>query len=154
MAARHDMAHSYAEIFDAELQCWCYGLAHIRERIERNVFHKVIKEFAPVLREAVEHGYVCDVVGAAHRLIEAARTDISEKEAAFHILSQLPCPKTLNDDQAHALSEIVARVDHTYPGAAQRLEKKWGAESGQAFAKHSETSHLSGLSFPHKPIQF
>jgi hypothetical protein len=117
----------YSEYFDIELECWCHGLRNVDDKVDPAVVYKVIKEFTPVLRGAVEKLFVFDVFDTADRLIAASRTTACRKEIAFYLLSQLPAPKELTADQRAVLTKIVKSVEPTYNGALQRLEKKWGS---------------------------
>ena len=143
------MSNQYAEVFEVELRCWCYGLNRVRERVDRSVLHKVIKEFAPVLREAVENLYVCDILEISRELTAAAKCKGQEKEIAFYILSHLPDPLELKSSQADVLYQIVDTVEQAYGGAVARLEKKWkGAKQGSHSKDKSPESQFSRLSLP------
>lgn len=146
------MSKEYGDIFEIELKCWCLGLQRCQSQVDRSVLFKVIKQFAPVLREAVEHLYVCDVLDTARKLVVAAKCRISEKEIAFYILSHLPAPTELNREQADTLIQIVDQVEQSYCGAVKRMEQKWNAAQPQKWKKQAKgSSALESLSFPSKP---
>jgi len=143
------MKNSFAEIFEVELRSWCYGLNRVHEKVDRSVLHKVIKEFAPVLREAVENLYVCDIIETAKELITAAKCKGMEKEIAFYILSHLPSPDEVSSAQADVLTEIVDKVEQAYGGAFKRLEKKWKGNKTAAWSADSNAeTGLDDLSLP------
>ncbi len=126
------MVNQFAEIYEVELECWCYGLKGVNKGIDNSVLHKVIKEFAPVLHEAVRNLYVCNILETAERLVKASKLKVSEREIAFYILSMLPAPVELNEEQQNTVLQIVDIVEKVYSGAAQRLEKKWKATNPPA----------------------
>ena len=141
------MAHEFEEIFEIELDCWCYGLQRVNREIDSSVLHKVIKEFAPVLLKSIQHLYVCDLIETSRRLTSAARCKVSQKEITFYILSYLPSPSELTEEQSATLQKIVDGVEKTYGGAVQRLEKRWKAM--KAIAERGDPEYRS-LTFPPK----
>lgn len=148
------MPNPYGEIFEVELRCWCMGLSRSTDHIDRSVLHQVIKEFAPVLREAIENLYECDLVETTNRLITSSRCHISEKEIVFYILSHLPAPAELPKEQADVLLRIVNQVEKAYGGAFTRLERKWKAFKSNSWDQGLKTSSpLDGLSLPAKPLR-
>ena len=147
------MSNSYGEIFELELDCWCAGLERVQEPIDRSVLHQVIKEFSPVLREAIEHSYVCDIVATANQLVTSAKLKSIEKEIAFYILAQLPSPAELTHTQSVILEQIVDTVEQKYGGARKRLEKKWsGAQVPGWQGAAQSSSQIDGLAFPPKSL--
>ena len=143
------MSNKFSEIFEVELKCWCIGLERVRDRVDIGVLHKVIKDFAPVFREAIENNYVCDIIEAARRLVTSAKCRNNEREIVFYILSHLPIPAELNAEQVKILEQIVQKVESTYAGAFKRLEKKWQVEAIKP-EKKTETFSFELLSFPPK----
>lgn len=146
------MSRNFGEIFELELRCWCSGLERVSETIDSNVLHQVIKEFAPVLREAVENYYVCDITDTAIKLIASSRCRVSEKEIVFSILAHLPLPAEINEPQAVVLNKIVAQVEIKHTGATKRLEKKWNSAPAQNWKTNAETPSFANLSFPPKLV--
>jgi len=147
------VAANFAEIFEVELQCWCYGLTNIEDRVERRALNEVVKDFAPVFKEAIENLYAFDPIETTRRLLTAARCPELEKEMTFYLLSLLPFPTELNGEQAKILNEIVLKVERLFGGAIQRLQRKWNSSSPARVSAprkaraHSETS-FENLSFP------
>lgn len=137
--------NSFSQIYNVELECWCYGISNTTEKVDHRVLHQVIKSFAPVIREAIENLYVIDVVDTAKRLVESGKCKPSEqKEIAFYILSILPTPCELTKEQNDVLIHIVNQVEDVYVGAFQRLEKKWKATNNTDFSEiHLEPSSYS-----------
>jgi hypothetical protein len=142
--------NKFAKIFEVEIECWCFGLQRIRGAIEPSMLHKVINELAPLLREAIEQLYVCDLIDTARRLISAARCRVSDKEITFHILSQLPGPNELTAEQGEILSKTVEHVERTFKGAIERFEKKWKVVTNRPAPREAELEAFSGLTCPPK----
>ena len=148
------MPNSYGEIFEVELRCWCIGLSRATEHVDRSVLHQVIKEFAPVLREAIENLYACDLIETANRLITSSRCHVSEKEIVFYILSLLPTPLEVSKGQAEVIHRMVDQAEKAYGGAFKRLERKWKTpESDSWRSPLTESSTLDKLSLPAKPLR-
>jgi len=151
-------SNSFGELFELELKCWCHGLAQVEGTVEVNVLRKVIQEFAPVLKEAIENHYLFDLINITKRLIQASRCRVSEKEIAFYILSQLPLPSELHQSQVKVLKQAVGKLEQTYMGAHARLERKWSANPckdemtsnhpANSSAAQIEEMDLSSLFFP------
>jgi len=155
------VGNSFAEIFDVELKCWCYGITRVAEEsstrvgpgsVDRSVLHKVIHDFATVLREAIDNLYAFDILETARRFIEASRLNAPEREIAFYILAQLPVPSELSKEQAIVLHHIVQQLEEVYPGAFLRLEKKWKAAETITMKRNAVDSiSLERLSLPSRP---
>lgn len=145
------MSNEFSEIFEVELKCWCIGLERVRERVDIGVLHKVIKDFAPVLKEAIENNYVFDLVETAKRLVISAKCRNNEREIVFYLLSHLPIPAELSSEQVKILEQIVQNVEQKYAGAIKRLEKKWHAQPTKPLKK-PDTFTLSDLCFPPKSL--
>lgn len=118
----------YDEIFAIEIEGWCYGISTSPGEIFRGLVHRVVKELNPSFRVAIEHNVVFDIIDISKRFSKAAKFLIHEKEVAFSILLQLPNPQTMTEEQQFVLAQIVDRVEQTYGGALDRLQKKWYAE--------------------------
>lgn len=145
------MSSKFSEIYEIELKCWCHGLERVRERVDIGVLHKVIKDFAPVLREAIENNYVCDIVETAKRLVISAKCRNHGREIVFYMLSYLPIPAELTAEQVKILEQIVQKVEQIHSGAFKRLEKKWQAVPVQPVKKQDPFS-LADLCFPPKSL--
>lgn len=159
MAAQAYNSNSFGELFDLELKTWCHGLSQVNERVEVAVLRNVIREFAPVLKEAIENHYLFDLIDVTRKLIHASRCRVTEKEIAFYILSHLPLPSELHDSQVKILKQATQNLEQSYRGANARLEKKWLADERKNL-KNSKSHNsnipktsinsldLSSLSFP------
>jgi hypothetical protein len=144
---------SFSEIFEIELKCWCFGVSHTSEKVNQKVLHQVIKEMAPLFREAIEHDFVFSISEISRRLIEAGKCKASEKEIAFSMLSVLPTPSELVKNQNETLKKIVQKVEDTYGGAFDRLSKKWNASKNDFSSMSLGTCGrtLDFLTMPGKP---
>ncbi len=149
------MDNSFGEIFNVELECWCYGISHATEKVDHRVLHQVIKSFAPVIREAIENLYAFDILDTAKRLVRSGKCKpTEEKEIVFYLLSTLPTPRELTKEQNDVLIQIVNQVEDVYGGAFSRLEKKWKGTSHTNFSQiHLTPSSYSieQLNLPNKP---
>lgn len=122
----------YDEVFEVEMEAWCYGLTNFPGEIFPGLIHRVIKELGPTFKEAIECHYVFDVIKTSQRFSKAAKYLISDKEVAFSILSQLPNPTQLDEDGQFVMAQVIDQVERSYGGALDRLQKKWGWEKRQA----------------------
>ncbi len=120
--------NQYDEIFEIEIDGWCYGLAHCGGEIEPAVVFRLVAELAPAYRGAVENHFIFDILDVATRVSKAAKYLVREKEIAFAILSNLPSPATIDEDSQFILAQIIDQVEQAYGGAIERLQKKWSWE--------------------------
>ena len=140
------MSNSFEEVFEIELKCWCYGLERVDEAVDASVLHKVIKEFSPVLKEAVQREYEFSIVDVAMRFVTAAKCKNLLREIVYYIASHLPAPFELSETEKQTLQRIIITAERKYQGINKRYETKW---STQPVAKQSLS--LDGLNFPPKP---
>lgn len=122
----------YDEIFKVEIEGWCYGVTNYPGEVFPALIHRVIKELTGSFKEAIEHNLVFNPIEIAQKFSKAAKFLVHEKEIAFSILSQLPHPASLNEDQQFIMAQIIDQVEQVYGGALERLHKKWGWEKRQA----------------------
>jgi len=118
----------YDEMFEIEMDGWCYGLANYGGEIEPAVVFRVIYELTPAFKTAVESNFIFDVLDVSTRFSKAARYLVKEKEISFVIISNLPSPNTLDEDGQFVLAQIIDQVEQAYGGALERLQKKWSWE--------------------------
>ena len=127
----------YDEIFEIEIDGWCYGVANFPGEISTGLVHRVVRELTDVFRAAIEHNYVFNILGVAEKISKAAKYLIDEREITFSILAQLPNPVTISEDQQFVLAQIVDQAEQAYGGAIERLEKKWAWETKKGDTKHA-----------------
>jgi len=115
----------YDEIFQIEIDGWCYGLENYPGEVTPAIIHRIIRELAMSFEAAIAHNVVFDLLAIANKFSQAAKYLIHEREVAFSILGQLPNPSTLPENQQYILGEIIDQVERTYGGALERFNRKW-----------------------------
>jgi len=118
----------FAEIFAVEIDGWCYGLANFPGEVYPELVHRVIKELADSFRLAIDHGVAFDVIELASKFAKSAKFVVTEKEATYSILAQLPNPAVLNEDGQYTLAAIVDKVDQVFEGTLEKLQNRWRVE--------------------------
>ena len=142
------MAESYKEIFEIEMHCWCLGLYRNKDTLDVKVLNRVIKEFAPIIKEAIENLYPFDILDITNRFLAASKCKASQQEVAFYILSMLPNPSQFSNDQRNVLIKIVENLEKKYSGAFERLEKKWKISLSGFYQGQGGVSLFDSLSVP------
>ena len=132
--------NKYDEIFEIEVDGWCYGLSNFSGEISPPIVFRVVGELAVSFKAAIESNVIFDLLDVATRISKAARYLVKEKEIAFAILAHLPSPSTLDEDGQFILAQVVDQVEQAYGGALERLQKKWIWER----RKEQEALHNSG----------
>lgn len=122
----------YDEVFNVEVDGWCYGVANYPGEVFPGLVHRVVQELAPTFRSAIEHNHVFDILDVSLRFSRAAKYLVDEREICFSILAQLPHPSTLTEDGQFVLAQIIDQAEQAYGGALERLEKKWLVERKKA----------------------
>jgi hypothetical protein len=115
----------YDEVFEVELDGWCYGLTNFPGEIHEALVHRVIRELASGLREAVENHYIFNILDISTRISRAGKYLVPEKEVAFAILFNLPNPSDFDEDGQVVLAQIVNQVELAYGGALEKISAKW-----------------------------
>lgn len=130
----------YDEIFEIEVDGWCYGLEHFPGEIQPAIVFRVVGELSVSFRAAVENHVIFDLLDVANRLARAGKYLVREKEVAFAILAHLPSPSTLDEDSQFVLAQVVDQVEQAYGGALERLQKKWLWERRKQEEQASQSS--------------
>ena len=120
-----EVKHSFNEIFDVEVDGWCYGLTHFPGEIHPAIVFRVIKELSLAFNEAVKAHYVFNVLDLALKLSRSAKYLVGEREIAFAILAELPNPLELSEEEQFIVAQIVDQVEQAYGGVVERLTRKW-----------------------------
>lgn len=115
----------YDEVFEIEIDGWCFGLTNYPGEISAPVVHRIIRELATSFQAAIEHNVVFNVIKIAGKFSEAARFLIHEQEIAMAIVAQLPNPATLLEEQQCVLGLVIDQVEQAYPGALDSFYKRW-----------------------------
>ncbi|NDC39025.1 MAG: hypothetical protein EBZ48_13410 [Proteobacteria bacterium] len=122
---------SYEEVFNVEIDGWCYGIENYPGEFYPNLVHLIIREMKPMLKGVLEKGVVFNIVGIAEKMAKASKYRVHEKELAFSILAQLPNPSELSEDGQYAMAQVLDKVEQVYEGVLERLERRWSADKRQ-----------------------
>lgn len=122
----------YREIFDIEIEGWCYGLQSFSGEIFPGLVHRVIKEMEPIFLEAVRRSLVFDLVQISKKFSKAAKYLVGDREIAFSILAHLPNPRVLDEDGQYVVAAIVDQAEQVYGGALARLQRRWAQDTRRA----------------------
>ena len=122
----------YDEIFNIEMDGWCYGIQNYPGEIFAGLLHAVVKELAPAFKLAIEHHYVFNALELSAKLSKAAKYLVHEKEIAFSIMAQLPSPFDLEEDEQFIMAQIIDQVEQAYGGVIERMERKWSFDRRKA----------------------
>ncbi|MDZ4784744.1 MAG: hypothetical protein SGJ02_01580 [bacterium] len=125
---------SLEELFWIVIDGWAYGIKQYPGEIYPELVYRVVRELRTDIQLAIQCNILVDVMLITEKFSAAAKYLVPEKELAFNILAQLPCPSELKtEDQLYTLAQTVDRVEQMYPGAVvSRLEKKWQLNQAQA----------------------
>jgi len=115
----------YDEVFEIEIDGWCFGLTNYPGAIPAPVVHRIIRELATSFQAAIDHNVVFNIIQIAGKFSEAARFLIHEQEIAMAIVAQLPNPATLLEEQQCVLGLVIDQVEQAYPGALESFYKRW-----------------------------
>lgn len=118
----------YDEVFEVEIDGWCYGLSNYPGEISSGLVHRVIKEVGPAFAEALKFHLAFNVLEVSRRFSKAAKYLVPEREIAFSILATLPHPLTLDEDGQYVLATVVDQVEQAYGNALAPLQRRWNAE--------------------------
>lgn len=115
----------YDEVFQIEMDGWCFGITNYPGEVSAQVVHRIVRELASSFQAAIEHNVVFDVLDLAAKFSTAARSLIHEQEIAFGIVAQLPNPATLTEDQQCVLGLVLDKVEQKYPGSLETFYRRW-----------------------------
>jgi hypothetical protein len=118
----------FDEIFQIEIEGWCYGIEHFPGEVSAGLIHRVVRELTDSFAAAITHLYAFNVLDIADQLSRAAKYLVDEKQIVFSILAQLPNPIGLENEEKFILAQIVDVAEQAYGGAIERLQKKWTFE--------------------------
>ncbi len=127
-----DVVDRFDEIFDVEIDGWCYGITNYPGEVFPGLVHRIIKELAETFKAAIEHNVIFDILDISLRFSRAAKYLVDEREICFSILAQLPNPSTLGEDAQFVLAQVIDQAEQAYGGAVERLERKWALEKKAA----------------------
>jgi len=115
----------YDEVFEIEIDGWCFGLTNYPGEISPAVVHRIIRELASSFHAAIEHNVVFNILEIAAKFSAASRHLIHEQEIASAIVAQLPNPSTLLEEQTGVLGLVIDQVEQAYPGSLDSFYKRW-----------------------------
>ncbi len=118
----------FNEIFDIEMDGWCYGIEKYPGEIFPGLIHAVVRELAPSIKAAMEHSYVFDIIALSRKISKAGKYLVHEKEITFSLLAQFPHPTSLSEKAQFTMAQIIDQVEQEYGGALERLQRKWSYE--------------------------
>ena len=127
MAIKVDI--QFGQLFEIEMDGWCYGLQKYEGEIFPGLVHSIIRELVPSFHAAIRHNYAFNILELAQKVSKSAKYLISEKEVCFAIIAFFPNPADLNEEQQFTMAQIIDQVEQQYGGALQRLQAKWQRES-------------------------
>jgi hypothetical protein len=124
-----DVAKRYAAVFPVEVECWCYGLTNFPGQLYPKLVHRVIKEMAPIFRSAIESSFVFELIETAKKISDCSNQVVTERQAVFAILANLPQPYDLDEDSLMTLGQVVDQAEQAYGGVLEQMEELWKREN-------------------------
>jgi len=121
--------HPYEKTVIFELNSWCFGLEQLGEKILPGVVHKIVKEFAPLSNESINHVYAPNLLEIAQRLSVSSGGVVSEKEIAFAFLANLPQPQDLSREEKEIFTLVVLPVERKFGKAVKRIQERFQLEN-------------------------
>jgi len=115
----------YDEVFEIEIDGWCFGLTNYPGEVTPQIVHRIIRELAATFQAAIEHNVIFNILDVAAKFANASRYLIHDQELAFAILAQLPNPATLAEEQQCVLGLVIDQVEQAYGGALDSFYKRW-----------------------------
>ena len=117
----------YDEIFAIEIECWCHGLKQFEGTITPGLVHRVIRELAPVMRGAILHDHIFNLLEISEQLSQACKRVCDVREIAFSLLLQLPVPFDLEESAQFVVAQIVDQAEQTFGPVLCILEEDWNS---------------------------
>ncbi|RIL09535.1 MAG: hypothetical protein DCC75_06295 [Proteobacteria bacterium] len=122
----------YDEIFELEIESWCYGFEKFPGELTPALVHRVVKELGGVIRGAINHNYIFDIYAVSAQIAKASKHIVEERELAYSLMVQLPSPYELDEEAQFILAQIVDKGERLCQGALERLERRWkGKHKGE-----------------------
>lgn len=115
----------YDEIFQIELDGWCFGITNYPGEISPNIIHRIVRELAASLQAAIEHNVAFNILEISEKISLATRGRVHTKEIALAMIAQLPNPAILQEEQQCVLGVIIDTVDRQYTGALESFYRRW-----------------------------
>jgi hypothetical protein len=115
----------YRQLFPLEIESWIQGVTEYPGEIYNELVFHIVEFSAPAFRKAIACGFAFDILDIAMNFGRAAKYLVDERLIAFRILSVLPDPAHLEEDEREALMEVVKMVDREYYGTMDYIERNW-----------------------------
>ncbi len=115
----------FNEIFDIEIDGWCYGIHNYPGEKFPGLIHGVVRELRPTFLAAIEHHYAFNILEVGKKISKASKYLVHEKEIVFSILAHFPRPRDLDEEGQYVMAEIVDLVEQKWGGALERLQRRW-----------------------------
>lgn len=122
----------YDEVFRIEIEGWCYGLANYPGEMTPAIVHRLLRELALSFESAIQHNVAFSILELGKMFSDSVEGLVSEREIAFSVLSHLPRPTELDEEQRFVLAQVIDEVERTYGGAVDRFEKRWKTAAKRA----------------------
>lgn len=122
------------DIFDLEIQAWCYGLKNFPGEIYTDLVAAVLDEVAPCFREALKSNLKINVVDIAEQFVEASHYIVDHYTITKLICQKFPNPNELSEDmdELYAIANILDEIEGQYVGFHTVMENFWSNPSKDA----------------------
>ena len=115
----------YQRIFQIEIDGFCHGIRNYPGEIYDELVHIIIEDLADSVLLAIKDGYSFNLLTVAEKICEATKFRISAEGTVAKLLSILPHPGKLSEDEQFVLAQIIDGVDRIIPGTLDRLQWEW-----------------------------
>ena len=122
------------DIFDLDIQAWCYGLKNYPGQINTDLVAAVLNEVAPCFKEALKANLQFRVVDIAEQFVEASHYVVDHYTITKLICQSFPNPNDLSDDmdELYLIANILDEIEGQYVGFHTVMENYWSNTSKSA----------------------
>lgn len=121
------------EVFDVEIEGWCYGLRNYPGEVYTELVSSVLDEVSPCFKAALEIGLAFDVLKIAEKFVEATHYIVDHYTITKLICQKLPNPNKMDDeDELYVIAEILDKIEKQYVGIHIVMENFWNEQSSEA----------------------
>lgn len=132
LSGNDESARRYASVFPVEVECWCYGMTNFPGQLYPKLVHRVVREMSPIFKAAIDSCYIFDLLDTAKKLSDSSGQVVTEKQAVYAILANLPMPHELDEDALNTLGQIIDQAEKFYGGVLEQMEELWKRENKAA----------------------
>ncbi len=123
------------EIFDVEIEGWCYGLRNYPGEVYTELVSCVLDEVSPCFKAALEVGYAFNVLDIAEKFVEAGHYIVDHYTITKLICQKLPNPSKIEDeDELYVVANILDKIESQYVGIHVVMENFWNEQTSVAAA--------------------